>query len=132
MQPDVIASSTLLMLPASDITDGDSEVPLSQLWDEFQAECVIHIDDYFDKIQQRIKSGDSIFSTILPSLKDELGVEDINKVDLLPPTYKDMYENYGIDVDTVIMKTSQHATTKTTVDVSSNELLYLWKSMPAG
>ncbi|KAI5983208.1 hypothetical protein EDD15DRAFT_2489603, partial [Pisolithus albus] len=91
--------------PPFDIAAGDPEVPLSQLWDEFQAERTVLIDDYFDEIQRKIERGESLFSTILPPLQDELGLEDIDELGL-------------------------HVKSKVTLNVSPNEPLYPWKSMP--
>ena len=101
MQPDVAAPEALLIPPPSpsNIADGDSEVPLSQLWSEFQAERMVQINDYFDEMQSRIESSEYISSTVLPPLKDELGLEDVDEVDLVPPNFEAMHENYGIDVD---------------------------------
>lgn len=93
--PDATPSSTVSMPPPCNIDSGDSEVLSSQLWDEFQAEHTIQIDDYFDDIQRRIESSESILSTVLPPLDDELEVEDIDELDLVPSDFK----NHGIDVD---------------------------------
>ncbi|KAI6004294.1 hypothetical protein EDD15DRAFT_2459301 [Pisolithus albus] len=118
--------------PPFDITAGDPEVPLSQLWDEFQAEHTVLIDDYFDEIQWKIERGESLFSTILPPLQDELGLEDIDELGLVPPSFEAMHENYGIDADAIAGRASQHVKSKVTLNVSPNEPLYPWKSMPVG
>ncbi|KAG6372218.1 hypothetical protein JVT61DRAFT_8017 [Boletus reticuloceps] len=114
------------MPPPYNVDSGDSEVPLSQLWDEFQAERTILVDDYFDEIQRTIESGESIFSTVLPPLEDELELEDIDGLGLVPPNC----ENYGIDVDAIGSKTSRSTKSKAGVHVSANDPLYPWTSMP--
>ncbi|KAF8438190.1 hypothetical protein L210DRAFT_3679452 [Boletus edulis BED1] len=124
--PDVTMSSALPMPPPFNVDSGDSEVPLSQLWDEFQAERTILVDDYFDEIQRSIESGESIFSTVLPPLEDELELEDADGLDLVLPNC----ENYGIDVDAIASKTSRSTKSKGGVHVSANDPLYPWTSMP--
>ncbi|KAI6008572.1 hypothetical protein EDC04DRAFT_2907009 [Pisolithus marmoratus] len=130
IQLKVTSPTTLPILPPFDIAAGDPEVPLSQLWDEFQAQCTVLVDDYFDEIQWKIKSGKSLFSTILLPLQDELGLEDIDKLGLIPPSFEATYENYGIDADAIASRAPQHVKSKVAADISSNEPLYPWKSMP--
>lgn len=92
----VLAPDGLLSPPPFDSNIGDPEVPLGQAWDEFKAERTVHVDDYFDEIQQMIKNGESIFPTMLPPLlEDELGLEDFDELDLIPPNSED----HGIDVE---------------------------------
>ena len=130
------------MLPPSNVDGGDSGVPLSQLWDEFQAERTIPIDDYFDEIQRKIESGESILSTVLAPLEDELELEDVDELDLVPP----IFANYGIDVDGehfgdtflsldtewwIALSSRTSRPTRSGASVHGDPL-YPWTSMPVG
>lgn len=81
--------------PPFDSNSGDPGVPLSQAWDAFEAERTVHVDDYFDEIRQMIENGESIFPTMPPPLEDELGLEDFDELDLIPPNLED----HVIDVE---------------------------------
>ncbi|KAH0825930.1 hypothetical protein J3R83DRAFT_7620 [Lanmaoa asiatica] len=112
--------------PPFDSNSEDPEVPFGQAWDEFEAEHTVHVDDYFDVILQMIENGESIFPTMLPPLEDELGLEDFDELDLIPPHLED----HGIDVEAVRGRASQPAKSKVATYVSPNEPLYPWKSRP--
>ena len=137
--------------PTSDVAHGrpaDFAAPLSQLWEEFQAERTIFLDDYFEEMQQRIKRGESLFSSVLPPLEDELGIEEDNEEDLAPfaPTLDAIFTDYSIDLDgmcftntyytfvqywaAVASRTSHRTRSKTSVNVSPEEPLYPWRTMP--
>ncbi|KAI9567247.1 hypothetical protein HD554DRAFT_2173583 [Boletus coccyginus] len=108
----------------------NSSVPLSQLWNKFQAEHTIFLDDYFDKMQQKIEEGESLFTSILPPLKEELGPEDDSEGELPVPDLEAIYADYGIDIDAVANGTIHHTKFKAVSGVSPGEPLYPWKSMP--
>lgn len=88
-----------LTLPPFPVTNKDSEVPLGQLWDEFQAEHTILVDDYFNELQWKIKSSESILSIVLSPLQDELGLKESIDIDPIPPNFEEMCEDFGINVD---------------------------------
>ena len=75
---------------------------MGQLWEEFQAECTVFLDDYFDEIQRKIESGEPIFSSVLPFLEEEpqLGDGDDGNSELLgEPGVEAIFADYGIDID---------------------------------
>ena len=71
---------------------------MSQLWEEFQAEHTVFLDDYFEEIQCKINKGELLFSSSLPPLEEELQLEDEDK-DLLVPSIEVLFVDYGIDVN---------------------------------
>ena len=105
IQPDDVAQ-----LPTSHVVDGKSKsveamMPISQLWEEFQTERTIIFDDYFDQIQQKIERGESLFSTVLPPLEDELSVEQ-DDGESSAPDIEAIFADYGIDLDSMVLSTS--------------------------
>ena len=77
---------------------GHCAVPLSQLWEEFQAECTVFLDDYFKEIQWKIDSNESLFSSVLPPLEEELQLEEGNN-ELFKPSIEALFVDFGIDAD---------------------------------
>ena len=77
---------------------GHRAVPLSQLWEEFQAERTVFLDDYFKEIQRKIENGELLFSSVLPPLKEELQLEDDDN-ELLEPSIEALFADFGIDAD---------------------------------
>ena len=105
IRPDDVAQ-----LPTSHAVDGKSKsveamTPISQLWEEFQTERTIIFDDYFDQIQQKIERGESLFSTVLPPLEDELSVEQ-DDGESSAPDIEAIFADYGIDLDGMVLSTS--------------------------
>ena len=77
---------------------GHRTVPLSQLWEEFQAERTVFLDDYFEEIQRKIDSGESLFSSVLPPLEEELQLEEGDS-ELFEPSIEALFADFGIDAD---------------------------------
>ena len=77
---------------------GCRAAPLSQLWEEFQAERTVFLDDYFEEIQRKIDNGELLFSSSLPPLEEELQLKDEGE-DLPVPSIEALFADYGIDVD---------------------------------
>ena len=73
-------------------------MPLSQLWEEFQAECTVFLDDYFEKIQRKIDNGEPLFSSVLPPLEEEPQLKDDNNK-LLEPSIEVLFADFGINAD---------------------------------
>ena len=62
----------LSVLPQSTVTtekSGNPPVTLSQFWDEFQVECTIFLDNYFNEMQWKIKGDEPLFSSVLAPLR---------------------------------------------------------------
>ena len=83
---------------------GDPAVSLSQLWEEFQAERTVFLDDYFNEIQRKIESGEPIFSSVLLFLEEEPQLRDEDDSDsklLGEPGVGEIFADYGIDIDSM-------------------------------
>jgi len=50
-------------------------------------------------MQWRIEEGESLFSSVLPPLEKELGLEDNSEGEPPVPNLEAIYMGYGIDVD---------------------------------
>ncbi|KAF8430572.1 hypothetical protein L210DRAFT_1019310 [Boletus edulis BED1] len=108
-------------------------VPLSHLWEEFQAEGVVYLDDYFEEMQQRSERGEPLFSVVLPPPEDELGIDDTGED--FPIGIEAAFADHGIDFDAVAGRASNHTAShrtksKTKDHISPEEPLYPWKTMP--
>ena len=90
--------SVLFQSNSTTEASGYCPASLSQLWEEFQAEHTVFLDDYFEEIQCKINKSELLFSSSLPPLKEELQLEDEDE-DLLAPSIEALFVDYGIDVD---------------------------------
>ncbi|KIJ12956.1 hypothetical protein PAXINDRAFT_14320 [Paxillus involutus ATCC 200175] len=102
------------------------ELPLSDLWNEFQMEHTVQFEDYFQEMQSRMERGEHLFTSVLRPLEEELGIETDEGLD--PNEETSMFPpDFGINVRDPGTRTTHN--TSTGVNIPPNALLYPWKSM---
>ncbi|KAG6376771.1 hypothetical protein JVT61DRAFT_1795 [Boletus reticuloceps] len=133
--PPTAAADATPLTPSTATNRNPAEVgvPLSHLWEEFQAEHVVYLDDYFEEMQRRSERGEPLFSVVLPPPEDELDIEDTGED--FPIGIEAAFADHGIDFDTVAGRASNHTTSrhtrsKTKDHISPEEPLYPWKTKP--